>query len=129
MVAGERLLLAERLRRREEFRRCYSQGRRRHGALLTLHYVEGPGPHPRFGITAPRRVGTAVRRNKLRRRIRETVRRWSQRRNLGPLDIVVHVKPAAAAATYAQLREELERLLTTLTRPADRGRRRRSSSP
>lgn len=128
MVAGERLLPAERLRRREEFRRCYSQGRRRHGALLTLHYVEGPGPHPRFGVTTPRRVGTAVRRNKLRRQIRETLRRWPQRRNLGPLDVVVHVKPAAAT-TYAQLREELLRLLTALSRPADRDRRRRSSSP
>lgn len=128
-MAGERLLPAERLRRREEFRRCYSQGRRRHGALLTLHYVEGPGPHPRFGVTTPRRVGTAVRRNKLRRQIRETLRRWPQRRNLRPLDVVVHVKPAAATTTYAQLREELLRLLTALSRPADRDRWRRSSSP
>lgn len=70
-----------------------------------------------------------MRRNKLRRRIRETVRRWPERRNLGRLDIVVHVKPAAAAATHAQLREELERLLTALRRPGDRGPRRRSSSP
>jgi ribonuclease P protein component len=129
VAAGERLLPAERLRRREEFRRCYSQGLRRHGALLTLHFVASPAPHPRFGITASRKVGAAARRNLQRRRIRETIRRWPGRHSLPPLDVVVHVKPAAAAAAYPQLRDELVRLLTSLTTSAGAGPRRRSSSP
>ncbi len=90
--------------------------------------MDSPAPHPRFGVTTPRKVGGAATRNKLRRRIRETVRRWPARRSLRRLDIVVHVKPAAATATYAQLREELERLLASLLTSPAAARPPRSSS-
>jgi ribonuclease P protein component len=60
-------------------------------------------------------VGPAVVRNRLKRRVREIFRRWSGRRTLPGLDLVVHLQPAAAATPAAKLREELERLLAAAT--------------
>ena len=64
---GESLLPEERLRRRAEFQRCYRQGRRYHGPLATLHFIEPVGAlaHSRLGITVTRKVGGAVVRHRL----------------------------------------------------------------
>lgn len=71
---------------------------------------------PRLGITVTRKVGGAVVRHKMKRRIREIFRRWSQRRQLPPCDIVVHVKPTANRASFDSLQTEILRLLRPLTR-------------
>ena len=112
----ESLLPEERLRRRADFLRCYERGRRRHGPLATLYWVERgeEARGPRLGITVSRKVGGAVVRNRIKRRIREIYRRWSQRRQLPPYDIVVHVKPRARQAEFITLETEIHRLLRTL---------------
>lgn len=111
MGADERLRPSDRLRREAEYRRCYRQGRRQHGRLVTLHSVPNDLGRPRFGITVGRRVGGAVVRQRCKRRVREIVRRWPQRRALPGLDLVIHLEPAAATAPFGTLRQELERLL------------------
>jgi ribonuclease P protein component len=117
---SERLAPGERLRRRADFLRCYRAGRRHHGGLATLHFVPNPDGHPRLGITASRKLGRAVVRQRLKRRVREIYRRWSQRDQLPPMDLVVHLKPAAAEAAFADLERELLRLFgRLLARPAD----------
>ena len=58
-----------------------------------------------------RKVGGAVIRNRVRRRIREIYRRWKGRQQLPPIDLLVHAKPPAATAEFSDLERELERLL------------------
>lgn len=111
---GERLLPQERLRRRADYLRCYRTGRRRHGASATVHFVPNQLGHPRLGITASRKVGNAVVRQRLKRRIREIYRRWKDRGTLPPLDVVVHLKPGAGEVEFPAFREELLRLLASL---------------
>ena len=112
----ESLLPEERLRRRADFLRCYGQGRRRHGRLVVLHVLrrKDEAVPPRLGVTVTRKVGGAVVRHKVKRRVREIYRRWSKRRWLPPYDIVVHVKPPASQADFATLEAEVHRLLGTL---------------
>ena len=114
--AGERLTPRERLRATTDFARCYRYGRRRHGALATLHFVANDQDHPRLGITASRKVGGAVVRHRLKRRVREIYRRWSHRSELPPLDLVVHLKPNAARAAFSELSAELDRQLRSVRR-------------
>ncbi len=113
---NEALSPDERLRHRREFLTCYRQGRRRHGSLVILYATPNALPHPRLGVTASRKVGGAVVRHRLKRRIKEVYRRWSGRRGLPAMDLVVHVKPTAGAAKFPALRQELERLLRSLRR-------------
>lgn len=63
------------------------------------------GHEPRFGIVTSKRVGNAVVRNRVRRRLREICR--LHRPELRPDAMVVVVaKPAGAAATFQELHEE-----------------------
>ena len=71
---------------------------------------------PRLGMTVSRKVGGAVTRNRVRRRIREIYRRWKGRPELTSLDLVVHAKPAAGTADFAGLEKELEGQLRRASR-------------
>jgi ribonuclease P protein component len=113
-TASERLPSRERLRRRTDYLRCYRTGRRRHGALAILYFAPNRLGHPRLGITASRKVGKAVERQRLKRRIREIYRRWQGRGQLPALDMVVHLQPAARASDFLALRAELLRLFSGL---------------
>ncbi|MEM9558262.1 MAG: ribonuclease P protein component [Acidobacteriota bacterium] len=114
--SDEGLRRTERLRRRADYQRCYRRGRRRHGSYANLHYHPSDTNETRLGITASRKVGKAVVRQRVKRRIREIFRRWPQRRQIAAIDVVVHVKPAAASAGFDALSAEIERMLQTLPR-------------
>lgn len=121
--AGESLAPEERLRRRTDYLRCYRKGRRRHGALMILYYVPNELGHPRIGVTASRKVGGAVVRQRLKRRVREIYRRWKGRSDMPGVDMVVHFKPTAAQAGFGPLMDELVGLLASVG-----GRRRREEA-
>lgn len=63
-----------RLRRPDEFRRVWSTGRSWAHALFILWALPNDLDHVRVGITASRKVGNAVARNRARRLLRETTR-------------------------------------------------------
>lgn len=107
---SQRLLPAERLRRRADYLRCYRTGRRRHGSLAMLYFVPNEAGHARLGITASRKVGPAVERHRIKRRIKEIYRRWKDRGSLPALDLVVHLKPEVRGTDFEALRRELMRL-------------------
>lgn len=68
-----------------------------------------------MGLSVSRKVGGAVRRNRVRRRLREIFR--STRTTLpGGADIVVSARPAAAEAAFEELYEEFVRALVILSR-------------
>jgi ribonuclease P protein component len=110
----------DRLRQRVEYLACYERGRPVGGPLATMHVLPNQLGRPRLGITATRKIGNAVVRNRLRRRCREVYRRYRRRADLPALDIVVNLKQRAAAATWDETRRQLERQLDGLI---DRGRK------
>ena len=64
----------------------------------------------RIGVTVSSRVGNSVVRNRIKRVLREVLRRrW--RRIAPALDVVVIAKPGAEATTYAQAAAQIERAL------------------
>lgn len=115
---SEALPRCERLRHRREFQSCYRRGRRHHGEYLILYAVANGLPHPRLGITASRKVGGAVARHQLKRRVKEIYRRWSGRSGLPVVDLVVHVRPGSGGTGFEPLRRDLERLLGKLSPPS-----------
>jgi ribonuclease P protein component len=68
------------------------------------------GPVRRIGITASRKVGGAVARNRVKRAIREWFRH--SRENLpADVDVVVIARPGAAALSGSELASGLSRLV------------------
>jgi ribonuclease P protein component len=62
--------------------------------------------HPRVAFVVPRFQFTAVARNRLRRRLREVLRREALA-TLPPVDLIVRTKRGAYAAAVSTLRAEL----------------------
>lgn len=79
--------------------------------VLSTHALPAEaGEESRFGIITTRRVGHAVVRNRLRRRFREILRAHGEPLSKG-LYVVLIVRVAAAAASYAELEKEFLRLM------------------
>jgi len=120
---GETFSRDDRLRKRREFEECYAAGVRVSGRHLQL-FLLPPGATPRLGISVPRRVGEAVTRNRLRRRVRELFRRNRELFGTAGGSLVVNVRPSAAGATFAELAEDyrstLSRILARSPKPPTR---------
>lgn len=89
------------------------QGRWLRMSMLRRPAEEALSP-ARVGIVTSRRVGGAVQRNRMRRRLREIFRARRARLPAG-LWLVVTAKPGSAVATFAELREEWLRLAGRLS--------------
>ena len=76
-----------RLLRRADFRRVYEKGQRRSASLCTVFYCPNGLAHSRLGITVPVRVGKAVTRNRIKRRLREIFRLNRPAIALGRLEV------------------------------------------
>ena len=101
----------EMLRSRSDFAALGAGGRSRGHRLVTIRTRPNALDHDRFGISTSRSVGSAVIRNRVRRRVREILRRMPD--GGSGRDILVVCRPAAAAASYDELRDALGRLLRT----------------
>ena len=65
----------ERLKQRADFLAAAKGERVAAGAFVLQARARGDAAPPRFGFTVSKKVGTAVERNRVRRRLREVVRR------------------------------------------------------
>lgn len=83
-----------------------------------LYTIPNTLGHPRLGITASRKVGDAVVRNRAKRRVRDIFRRHPARAKLPAVDLVVHLQPAAGGAEFKALEAQLGELLEALGRDA-----------
>ena len=90
------------------------QGKRRRTDHLDLFTQPSPVGLSRLAIIVPRHSQTAVRRNRLRRRLRELGRREVLPALLEPTDIAVRARPSAYGAPFETLRREF---VGTLCRP------------
>lgn len=100
----------KRLLRAAEFARVKTEGTTARGALLVLGVLAvEAGKSARFGVVTSRRVGGAVVRNRVRRRLREIARRHQAEVRPG-FWVVMVARPAAAQASYRALEDEWLRL-------------------
>lgn len=98
-----------RLLRHSDFERVYRQGKRHFAAHMTVFYLRCiGGAGPRIGFTVGKVVGSAVERNRVRRRLREGVR-LHRSELIAPVDIVINPKKSALKAQFSELESEIVR--------------------
>lgn len=88
----------------------YRQGLAYRGKLFSVHAFENELGVARLGMSVSKKVGNAVTRNTVGRRIREVFRSTSPEL-LGHRDVVVSARPNAAKATHQELEKEFRRAL------------------
>jgi ribonuclease P protein component len=105
-----RFSVVRRLKLSREFERVRKEGQAVRGGLLILSVLSVDGEKRfRVGLITSRRVGGAVARNRVRRRLREIVRR-NQQALKGGIWFVVIARRSAAQADSAALEAEWLRL-------------------
>ena len=94
---------ARHVRKNPEFLRIYSSGRRVHSPHLNLVSLVRPGSSvTRLGLSVSRKVGDAVVRNRVKRRLREAFRLNLHHLRQG-VDLVLVARPSAAGQGYRDL--------------------------
>ena len=113
---------AARLRSGREFQRVYQRGLRATGPLLTVVVLRRrDGAGARLGVSVSKEHGPAVRRNKIKRLLREAFR--LERAGLPPAaDVVLIPRRQEAKLRLLPLRAELVQLLQRIA--AGKGQRR-----
>lgn len=98
-----------RLLRRAQFKRVYDEGQRRSASICTIFFRSNGLPQTRLGVTAPVRLGNAVFRNRLKRRLREVFRLHRDTIPSG-WDIVLNPRQAVAKIEFPVLEREILKL-------------------
>ncbi len=101
------------LKLNRDFRRLYQKGTSAVNPFLAVYCRKNRLEHNRLGLTVGTKVGHAVVRNRVRRRLRESYRLHEDRFRQG-YDIVVVARARAAGARYTQLETALLRLARRL---------------
>jgi len=98
----------QRLRTKADFQRAYSSGRSHSNHLLVLRSIRNSLGITRFGFVVSKRLGKAVQRNTLRRRLKEIVRLLDIEDGY---DLVFITRVAAKEASFQQLQQAVHDLL------------------
>jgi ribonuclease P protein component len=96
-----------RLKRRADFQKVYQHGFRIAGQHVVFFVARGQG---RFGVTASRKVGSAVRRSRSKRRLRELYRLHRAELPAGVWDVVANARWSCATAPWHELERDFAKL-------------------
>ncbi|MEE8346693.1 MAG: ribonuclease P protein component [Dehalococcoidia bacterium] len=96
-----------RLRRRKDFDAVFQRGKLLSNQKLVIRSLPNQLQHNRYGFVTSKRLGNAVVRNRVRRRLREGIRSLAARPGW---DVVISARNAAARADFHQLKTAVANL-------------------
>ena len=99
-----------RLRRNSDFQRVRQVGKSYASPIMVLAFLRNELEYSRFGFVVSKRLGKAVVRNKIKRRIREATRLKMSQIKPG-FDIVLIARNRINQASYLEVSQSLEHLL------------------
>lgn len=103
-----------RLRRNSDFHQVRRSGKHYASPLVVLAFVRNGLPYSRVGFVVNKRLGNAVKRNQIKRRMREVVRQKYEHIQSG-LDIVFIARKPIGRAEYQQIEQTIGGLLGKAT--------------
>lgn len=109
-----------RLRKHADYQRVYKMGRKRWAHQLAYFSATREPGSPaaarsetegtRIGLTVPKALGKAVDRNRIKRRLREIVRKLLPLTGGLPMDVVLHPKRTVLTADFVALEGEVSQI-------------------
>lgn len=122
-ATGRQSLTGVRLRKHADYQRAYAASRKRQSASMSWFLAPQAEPAaPRVGLTAGKVLGKAHERNRIKRRIRELLRRHVAELPAG-FDLILHPRRSVLSADFVKLEAELVRILGQAQVEAERMRK------
>jgi ribonuclease P protein component len=114
-----------RLRKHADYQRAYAAGRKRQSASMSWFFAPQPtegnrAEGPRVGLTVGKVLGKAHERNRIKRRLREALRRHLEILPEG-FDLILHPRRTVLTMEFAKLEAEIVRILQQAKVEAARG--------
>ncbi len=118
-------MAALRLRKHADYQRAYAASRKRQSASMSWFLAsQNPAANqaalPRIGLTAGKVLGKAHERNRIKRRMREALRRHVELVPKG-CDLILHPRRSVLTMEFAKLEDEIVRILQQAKIEASRG--------
>ncbi len=113
------------LKNNRQFRKVYDLGQRFHTPLFSAFILKNETNECRYGITVTKKIGSAVVRNRCKRRLKEAIRRYylkagSEDPKIEGFDLVINAKQNLLKADFKQIEESflllLERFYASLAK-------------
>jgi ribonuclease P protein component len=124
-----------RLRKHSDYQKAYAAARKRQSASMSWFLApqaieEGSEAQaqPRVGLTAGKVVGKAHERNRIKRRMREALRRHVELIPAG-YDLILHPRRTVLTMEFAKLEAEVVRILEQACAEAARAKAQINSAP
>ena len=97
-----------RLRKSAEFRRVFSRGKRTVNRYFVIYSLPNHLAYPRIGIQIKAKIGTAVKRNYIKRMVRESFRKLKTEFRL-PVDLIFIAEKDIVNVRTAEFRQEFRK--------------------
>ena len=98
-----------RLKKRKEFGFIYKNGTRVFSKNITMVKIKSKYPIPRIGVSVSNKIGKAVVRNKIKRRMRAIL--FDYIKNIRNCNIIFVAQPNIVNITYQEMKNEIKYLL------------------
>jgi ribonuclease P protein component len=108
-----------RLRKHADYQRVYQASRKQFSKQMSFFVATRPAdshftePTPRIGLTVGKVMGKAVDRNRIKRRMREAVRR-NLNELTAPVDVILHPRRSVINLDFATLDREVAQVFRTI---------------
>ena len=100
------MLFSDSMKKTEEFRRCYENGKSYANRFIVVYVWENGSSNNKVGISCSKKIGNSVVRHRFARLVREAYRLHEDMFNSG-LDIVVVARACARDASFFDIEESL----------------------
>ncbi len=109
-----------RLRKHADYQRVYTSSRKQFTKQMSYFYSLRPverrsdTPGPRVGLTVGKVLGKAVDRNRIKRRLREVVRKHAATLGAYPVDVILHPRRTVLTQAAVELDHEVAQIFRTI---------------
>lgn len=99
------------LKKNKDFNKVYNHGKSYATRNLVLYLLAAPeNDDNRYGLSVSKRIGNAVVRNKLKRRLREVIREFEKKYDFKSYDIIFIARNPVVDLNYQQIKRDVKKL-------------------